>query len=301
MSLMGFGVPHRRGHWCAFVCATLVLCTGVAHAEEVRSWAYQLQGYGNNSLARIDADLVVLDVDEVRSEGVGLQELRRPGRRIVSYLSIGEAESYRGYWQKQWSGLAKPAWIDDENPSWAANYRVRYWHKEWRDLMVRAVRRIGEEGFDGVYLDTIDTWEHYKALGFGRARSEMIELVLDLSAVGKAINPDFEIIVQNATELLTDDEYLEGIDGVASEDTFFYSETRQPPAQVGAVLEHLKRARRAGKYVLTVEYGARAVTVHKWCSRALRAGFVPLVAPRALDQTINTMCTREVGTVARQR
>ena len=59
---------------------------------------------------------------------------RKPdgGARIVlAYLSIGEAEDYRSYWQRDWS-VSPPAWLGAENPDWPGNYAVNYWDEAGR-------------------------------------------------------------------------------------------------------------------------------------------------------------------------
>jgi cysteinyl-tRNA synthetase len=86
-------------------------------------------------------------------------------RLVVSYLSIGEAEDYRYYWRSDWND-DEPSWIDGENPDWPGNYKVRYWEKEWQDIIYgndgSYLKRILDAGFDGAYLDIIDAFEYYE-------------------------------------------------------------------------------------------------------------------------------------------
>ena len=42
---------------------------------------------------------------------------------MFAYLSLGEAEDYRFYWQPSWNSR-KPAWLHGENPGWRGNYLV---------------------------------------------------------------------------------------------------------------------------------------------------------------------------------
>ena len=65
------------------------------------------------------------------------------GKRIViSYLSIGEAEDYRGYWKKEWS-KKWPKWIVKENPDWKGNYIVKYWNSEWKNVIKEYREKLG--------------------------------------------------------------------------------------------------------------------------------------------------------------
>jgi cysteinyl-tRNA synthetase len=87
------------------------------------------------------------------------------GRLVISYMSIGEAEDYRYYWQPIWS-ITPPSWLSDQNPDWPGNYKVRFWEPEWQALIYGSpdsyLGRILASGFDGVYLDIIDAFEYFE-------------------------------------------------------------------------------------------------------------------------------------------
>jgi cysteinyl-tRNA synthetase len=80
-------------------------------------------------------------------------------------MSIGEAEDYRYYWEADWYS-DPPVWLDEKNPLWEGNYKVLYWMQEWQDLIFgdesAYLDRILNAGFDGVYLDIIDAFEHFE-------------------------------------------------------------------------------------------------------------------------------------------
>ena len=86
-------------------------------------------------------------------------------RLVICYMSIGEAEDYRYYWQPDWN-TNKPSWLDRENPEWAGNYKVKYWDKDWQAIIYgnndSYVKKIIDAGFDGVYLDIIDGFEYFE-------------------------------------------------------------------------------------------------------------------------------------------
>ncbi len=86
-------------------------------------------------------------------------------RLIISYMSIGEAENYRYYWQPSWN-TNKPSWLDAENPNWAGNFKVKYWNTEWQNIIYgndnSYLKKILNSNFDGVYLDIIDAFEYYE-------------------------------------------------------------------------------------------------------------------------------------------
>jgi len=138
------------------------------------------------ALVQAPHDLLIIDafVDDQRGEPRPLtrEEIEmlktkpQGGRRLVlSYLSVGEAESYRFYWRREWDrnsdgrpDEAAPAWLEPENPSWEGNYKVRYWESAWQELIITApdsyLSLIIELGFDGVYLDIIDAYQYFEEL-----------------------------------------------------------------------------------------------------------------------------------------
>jgi cysteinyl-tRNA synthetase, unknown class len=99
------------------------------------------------------------DIDSIDSKPGG------GARLIICYMSIGEAEDYRYYWDPAWEHDT-PAWLGDENRHWAGNYKVRYWNVDWQAVVFGApdayLDRILAAGFDGVYLDIIDAYEFFE-------------------------------------------------------------------------------------------------------------------------------------------
>jgi cysteinyl-tRNA synthetase len=84
-------------------------------------------------------------------------------RRVIAYMSIGEAESYRFYWQPGWT-VGNPGFLEEENSDWPGNYKVRYWDAEWQKIIFEYLTRIVQAGFDGVYLDIVDAYEYFEDL-----------------------------------------------------------------------------------------------------------------------------------------
>lgn len=149
---------------------------------EIRSWGYQLQRIDPERVARSPYDLMVVDYsrdgkETGRMTAADVQRMQvRPdgGRRVVlAYLSIGEAEDYRYYWNEDWieavivlnddggvvrtprgaspaaaikpasaqfkairlPKLGAPVWLGRENDTWATNFFVRYWEPGWQNLV----------------------------------------------------------------------------------------------------------------------------------------------------------------------
>jgi cysteinyl-tRNA synthetase len=125
-----------------------------------------------NDLQATNYDLLIIDLffdgNEIfpPSDIESLKIKNSGGRRLVlAYLSLGEAEDYRYYWNKNWI-KDPPSWLGEENPEWEGNYKVRYWKKEWQDIIFgnddSYLKKIIDAGFDGVYLDLIDAFEFWE-------------------------------------------------------------------------------------------------------------------------------------------
>ena len=124
------------------------------------------------ALAETNYDLMIVDIFHhdalyTKSELERLKVKKNGAKRLViGYLSIGEAEDYRDYWQTDWR-VNPPAWLDTENPDWAGNFKVKYWNAEWQAIIFgheqSYVKKAIDSGFDGVYLDIIDAFEFFEA------------------------------------------------------------------------------------------------------------------------------------------
>ncbi len=125
-----------------------------------------------DAVSQTNYDLVLIDLffnDNdafTNAEITSLKTKQNGGKRLViCYMSIGEAEDYRYYWQSEWD-KDKPEWLDKENPYWKGNYKVWYWEKDWQDIIFgndnSYLKKILDAGFDGVYLDIIDAFEYYE-------------------------------------------------------------------------------------------------------------------------------------------
>ncbi len=112
-------------------------------------------------------DLIIMDLflndSEFSAEEIERLHCKANGgkRLVIAYMSIGEAEDYRYYWDKSWK-RGNPSWLDKENPNWKGNYKVKYWDSEWQAIIFDYLSRIINAGFDGVYLDIIDAFEYYE-------------------------------------------------------------------------------------------------------------------------------------------
>jgi cysteinyl-tRNA synthetase len=201
-------------------------------------------------------------------------------RLILSYLSIGEAESYRPYWSKAWT-KQPPTWLGRENPDWRENYAVRFWEPAWQEIVFGYADRILAADFDGLYLDRVDAFE-----GIGH-QTAMIDFVVRLSAHAKAAHKDCLVIPQNGQQLLADARFRAAIDGFAREDLFFGEDAdgkRNDPDSIRDSIEVLKRVTAEGKPVFVVEYPRNAKQAEQARREIAEQGYIGLMARRELDR-----------------
>ena len=269
--------------WIAL--AGILLWTGVMRAESPpASFAYILQAdsfaksksAAVKRLAACGRDWIVLDEafdGETPWERADLDTIRsgHAGRKVVAYISIGEAEDYRPYWRKEWGGKGKltaaaPAWLGVQNPEWKGNYRVKYWKPEWQKLMLAVIDDAMARGFDGVYLDIVDGFETFEQDGNKfiddrvnpdtkqSYRRDMVDWVKAISARARERNPAALVIPQNGSQLVTHADFLEVISAIGIEDLFTDGNKVQPKAHTDEVLGHLRKLAAARKPELLIEY-----------------------------------------------
>ena len=251
------------------------------------SWVYWLQEADPDTLSIMGFDLVVMDYSRDGTEAgeYSREEIEGIGKPALAYLSIGEAEDYRFYWREEW-GESPPGWLGEENPEWPGNYVVRYWEDGWRRIVFSYLRRIVSEGFSGVYLDKIDSYEYWAdSLGEREAALRMARLVSEISDSCRAWRGgDCTVIPQNGEGILDHAPYVLGkVSGWAFEDVLYGEE-----AEVR--LAHVRRLVGLGKVVLSVEYiydGDRG-KVEEYYKEARGMGMVPYAADtsRELDRPV---------------
>lgn len=280
-----------------------------------KSWHYQLDKVSVEKLANTPADLMVIDYAKEQGKvPLTAQDVARikagpdgKGRYVVAYLSVGEAEEYRFYWDPAWK-TSPPDWLGEENCAWPQAHRVRYWLPGWKSINFSGsqsyLRRIIEAGFDGVYLDRVDIFETYEK-SRPSARAEMVAHIRELAMTAWALKPGFFIIAQNAETLLDDPVYRSAIDGVGKESLLHglsATAKRNTHDEIGWSSRMLRILQHEGKPIFVVEYLLDRHHIDA-TARELRAhGMVPTFQTRALDghdPTAPVVLNAEIGTPER--
>ncbi|MES2737015.1 MAG: MJ1477/TM1410 family putative glycoside hydrolase [Verrucomicrobiota bacterium] len=227
----------------------------------------------------------------------------KAGRRVVAYVSIGEAEDYRPYWQKSWDAdkdgqpdASAPSFLNTENPDWKGNYRVRFWQPEWQKIMLPAVDQVVQQGFDGIYLDIVDAFEFYEYdparkdwldnrmnSETGRPyRQDMIAWVETIAKRARAKNPRFWVIPQNAAALLEDKGYRQMISCIGVEDLLVKGKKLSSDQESRYVIGFLEKLKAAGKPVLLIDYPESDSVRRAAFEKAAQLGYTLLLTDREL-------------------
>lgn len=211
------------------------------------SWAYQLQHIDVETIAACPADVAVIDTSpdgDWKAAFTPDQVARmksRPGgappKKLIAYMSIGEAEEQRFYWQTDWVRSGRktdkaPKWLHALNDhGWTGNWKVRFWEPDWQKVIVGEggfVDRIVAQGFDGVYLDIIDAYDYWlqPERGSGRRPSAAEEMVTFVRRIGERARvargkADFAVVPQNGEGLLVFPHYRAAISAIGKEDILY--------------------------------------------------------------------------------
>ena len=249
-------------------------------------------------LAACGRDWIVLDASFSTDEpwtAADLATIRagKAGRKVIAYLSIGEAEDYRAYWQSSWK-TNPPAFLLGENPEWKCNYRVKYWNTDWQKIILPDVDKIMAAGFDGVYLDIVDGFETFEQNGDDfiddrvnpetkqSYRRDMVDWVKTIAARARATNSTAIVIPQNGTQLFANADFLAAVDAVGVEDLFTDGDKLQKADETKYRLETLAPMLAAHKPILDVEYPKRKERQAHARAAAAQNGLVWIVTDRQL-------------------
>ncbi len=281
--------------------------------DQIENWAYQLQNTDPQQIANSGFQLIVMDysrdgTEDEKYSPADLQLLKDNGVIPICYISIGEVEDYRYYWQSDWSSNP-PQWLGTENPEWKGNYAVRYWYPQWKQIIFDYLDKIIDQGFMGIYLDKVDEFEYWADSTEnydGDVYPEdstaiwMIVFIREIADYVRAKNPDFYIIPQNGERILeydTSGTILSLISAWGVED-MFYNETQPWTDEewnyiLSDRIPNLKKVLDAGHPVLSVDYvdnglyiGDNKQRILDYYSKCQDYGYIPYAAKsdRALDK-----------------
>jgi len=266
------------------IIAVLLLSISAVAQPTLRWVCY----YSNKApIPAFDAfDLLILD-SETHPE---LLALSSRGKKLIGYLSVGEAESHRAYF----GSVKAEGILLQENPHWKGSFFVDVRDPRWtKRIIEQLIPDILRRGFSGVFLDTVDNAPYLESSDPVRYKG----MAASMSNLIKTIRrhfPHIEIIVNRGFEILP--QVSSDINMVLGESVFadydFAAKKYRlvPKAEYQAYVRTLKDARKQNPRltVLTLDYWDPADK--KGVARIYREqranGFAPYVATLALDQIV---------------
>ena len=94
------------------LCLALLVCLfsfAQTNLNNIHTWAYQLQNIQPVTIAADNSfQLIVIDysadgTDAMKFSSSEILTIKNSGKKAIAYISIGEAEDYRTYWQSSWT------------------------------------------------------------------------------------------------------------------------------------------------------------------------------------------------------
>ena len=86
-----------------------------------------------------------------------LQNLKSSGKKVVGYLNIGEIRQEDSLFGR----ARRDSLLIDKNQNWPGSFRIKIGSNKWHKLIIdEMLPEILSRGFEGVFLDTVDTAEY---------------------------------------------------------------------------------------------------------------------------------------------
>ncbi len=265
-----------------FSCTRREMTRTNLHSRKINSWVCIY----NENASPTDIskfDLAVVDADAHPD----LTAIKKTNTILIGYVSLGEVGDYRWYWKH----IANKSWILEKNPNWNSNM-IDVRAQEWQDWLIdKIIPRILADGFDGLFLDTIDTAEYLEKYHpkhkYPGAQKRMIQLI---KAIRKKF-PTIYIIANRGFSMLS--KIGSAIDGVVAESIFSTIEFNENQnARLRTSDEYnietkklLSVKKKCNLLVLTLDYveSENKLNIKNIISTSRQFGFIPYISTAKLD------------------
>jgi cysteinyl-tRNA synthetase len=269
----------------------------------IKTWAYQL--YGVN-IAHIANDttfkLIVIDYSADRTDSKKftphqISQIKASGKKAISYISIGEAEFYRFYWDTIWA-KTPPSWLGPMNTDKPGIYMVKFWYPAWQKMIFNYVDEIIKQGFDGICMDYIDSYYYWTKVNPQQpvADTLMIQFIKNIRHHVDSVtgNNNFIMIAQNAEDIINSinvneaqrNAYFKVVNAVSVEDVFCYGTQDENNSYNPDLyrVSQLQQWQENDKRIFSFDYITQDSIIDKYAAGAHSYDFVPYACIRSLNK-----------------
>lgn len=204
---------------------------------------FQLLRIKPRTLASVGTEVLIIDPYETN---LSAREIQLFEGELYAIVPMERILRTQPFFNETWR-VGKPNFITHRSGS---TYEVKYWDREFQELVYEEVQRLAALGYDGVYLQGVNEYRNYDDF----RRGEMKEFIRGIYNNGQVMGTEFGIIIEDAPELILDGSYSSYIMGYAQGEVWYQGSRPAPFEERDRVLSLLQLAAREGKKVFVVEY-----------------------------------------------
>lgn len=202
-------------------------------------------GIGRDKIDRLeDYQTVIIDAEHFTKADI--KKLKKAGKTVYTYLSIGSLEDYRSYY-KSYKHLALSKYDGWEGEEW-----VDVSDKSWQKLMLKRAKEFKKKGVDGFFIDNTDVYYEYKE---PRIYKGLVKILTDIRKLNaRVIINGGDVFV---SKYLKENKDLKKIaDGVNQEGVFttLVEDKKKGEEITRYYLNYLKKLSKKGIRIYLTEY-----------------------------------------------
>ena len=202
-------------------------------------------GIGRDKIDRLeDYQTVIIDAEHFTKADI--KKLKKAGKTVYTYLSIGSLEDYRSYY-KSYKHLAL-----SEYGGWVGEEWADVSDKSWQKLMLKRAKEFKKKGVDGFFIDNTDVYYEYKE---PRIYKGLVKILTDIRKLNaRVIINGGDVFV---SKYLKENKDLKKIaDGVNQEGVFttLVEDKKKGEEITRYYLNYLKKLSKKGIRIYLTEY-----------------------------------------------
>jgi len=167
----------------------------IGNADPIKKWVIDYSR-DNPSKEFKPYQLLVLD----NTSHINLNLFKRKHKILLGYISLGEVENIRSYYDQS----KKDGYLLDENKNWPGSFYVDVRNPKWTKLVIsKVIPSILSQGFDGIFIDTIDNSEYLETSNPKKYKNMQLAAI-NLLIMIRMNFPHMKIMINRGYSLLPD-------------------------------------------------------------------------------------------------